>query len=69
MTEMVFQVEDDPDGGLTARAVGESIFVEADSVEELHQQIRDAVICHFGAPGDRPKVIRLHFVRDEVITL
>ncbi|MCY2926166.1 MAG: 2-oxoisovalerate dehydrogenase [Planctomycetota bacterium] len=69
MTEMVFQVEDDPDGGLTARAVGESIFVEADSIDELRQEIRDAVTCHFATPGDRPKVIRLHFVRDEVITL
>jgi hypothetical protein len=69
MTEMVFQVEEDPDGGLTARAVGESIFVEADTIDELREEIRDAVTCHFPTPDDRPKMIRLHVVHDEVITL
>ena len=57
MTELVFVVEDDPDGGLTARAVGESIFVEADSVEELRREIEDAMACHFANPGDRPKAV------------
>ncbi|MCX5676278.1 MAG: 2-oxoisovalerate dehydrogenase [Planctomycetota bacterium] len=69
MTELVFQVEEDPDGGLTARAVGASIFTEADTLEELRDNIRDAVACHFEAPQERPKMIRLHFVRDEVFAL
>jgi len=69
MTEMVFQVEEDPDGGLTARAIGTSIFTEADSLEELREKIRDAVHCHFEDPAERPKIVRLHFVRDEVIAL
>ncbi|MFH1920976.1 MAG: 2-oxoisovalerate dehydrogenase E1 subunit beta, partial [Planctomycetota bacterium] len=54
MTEIVFQVEDDPDGGFTARAIGESIFTEADTVEELRGKVRDAVTCHFEDAVERP---------------
>ena len=46
---------------------GESIFTEADSVASLYDRIRDAVRCHF-EEGQGPKVIRLHFVREEIIT-
>jgi hypothetical protein len=67
MIEIVFQVEEDLEGGYTARAIGESIFTQADSVEELRTMIRDAVCCHFENPDQRPKMIRLHFCRDEVI--
>ena len=67
MTELVFQVEEDPEGGYTAKAVGASIFTEADTLEELRANIRDAIQCHFDKPEDRPKVIRLHVTRDEVI--
>ena len=69
MTEIVFQIEEDPDGGFTARAIGDSIFTEADTVDELRAKIRDAVTCHFEAADDRPRMIRLHFTRDEVIAL
>jgi len=69
MTERVFMVEEDADGGLTARAAGQSIFVEADSPRQLRQRIRDAITCHFQSEADRPKTVRLHFVRDEVIAL
>ena len=69
MIEMVFQVEEDPDGGYAARAVGESIFTEAETLEDLRASIRDAVNCHFANPADRPKIIRLHLTRDEVIAL
>jgi len=67
MTEIVFIVEEDPDGGLTARAVGESIFTEADDMARLREAVRDAVRCHFENEATRPKLIRLHSVRDEVI--
>ena len=67
MTEIVFQIEEDPEGGYTARALGASIFTEADTLEELRTMIRDAVCCHFEDPVQRPKMIRLHFCRDEVI--
>ncbi len=69
MTELVFLVEEDIDGGLTARAVGEAIFTEADDLEGLRDNIRDAVICHFENPQDRPRIIRLHVTRDEVMAL
>jgi hypothetical protein len=66
MDEMIFMVENAPEGGYTARALGASIFTEADDLEALREQVRDAVRCHFEA-GQGPKVIRLHFVREEVI--
>jgi len=66
MTEIVFQVEDDPDGGFTARAIGASMFTEADTLEELRVKVRDAVNCHFEDPDERPRMIRLHFTRDEL---
>lgn len=69
MTEMVFIVEEDVDGGLTARAAGQSIFTEAENMDELKRNIREAVECHFENPGDRPKIICLHTVRDEVLAL
>lgn len=66
MKELIFTVEEAPEGGYTAQALGESIFTEADDLASLHESVRDAVRCHF-EEQDRPKVIRLHFVRDEVI--
>jgi hypothetical protein len=66
MREMIFMVEVAPEGGFTAKALGASIFTEAETVEELREQVRDAVRCHF-EEGQGPKVIRLHFVREEVI--
>jgi len=68
MTEIVFLVEDAPEGGYTARALGHSIFTEADDLETLRSMVRDAVRCHFDETT-RPKIIRLHMVRDEVLTL
>jgi hypothetical protein len=66
MNELIFLVQEAPEGGYTARALGESIFTEADDINHLHAQVRDAVRCHF-EEDKRPKVIRLHFVREEVI--
>ena len=69
MSEIVFVIEEDPDGGFNARALGESIITQADSMDELRQMIRDAVRCHFADEAARPRVIRLHTVHDEVIAL
>lgn len=68
MKELIFVVEEAPEGGYTARALGESIVTQADDVAGLHNQVRDAVNCHF-EEDKRPKVVRLHFVRDEVIAI
>jgi len=58
MEELIFTVENAPEGGYTARALGASIFAEADDLENLRQEVRDAVRCHF-EEGQGPKVIRL----------
>jgi len=66
MREIIFVVEEAPDGGLSARSLGESIFTQAPTMAELRERVRDAVRCHFDE-GTQPGLIRLHFVRDEVI--
>jgi len=66
MDEMIFVVENAPEGGYIAKALGASIFTEAENLEDLRQQVRDAVKCHF-EEGQGPRVIRLHFVHEEVI--
>ena len=66
--EIIFAVEEAPEGGYTARALGEAIFTEADTLDDLREMVRDAVRAHF-EDGDRPEVIRLHLVKDEVIAV
>lgn len=66
MSEIIFLVETAPEGGYTAKALGESIFTEGDDVEEVRANIKDAVDCHFES-SKKPSVIRLHFVREEVL--
>ncbi len=69
-TEIIFEVrEDEADGGYTAAALGQDIFTEGETLDELRTNVREAVQCHFGdgTPGPAPQVIRLHFVRDEVL--
>lgn len=66
MTEIHFIVEEAPEGGYVARAVGADIYTEADSIEDLHTQVRDAVRCHFDE-GKVPSLIRLHITREEVL--
>jgi hypothetical protein len=66
MNELIFLVEEAAEGGFTARALGESIFTEAETLDQLRSAVRDSARCHFDE-GQAPKVIRLHFVREEVI--
>ena len=66
MTELIFLVEEAPEGGYTARALGQSIFSEADSLDALKHEIVDAVHCHF-EPAEIPKIVRLHVVREEIL--
>ena len=65
-TEVIFLIEEAPEGGLTAKALGHSIFTEANTWDELREAIRDAVSCHF-EPAEMPALIRLHYVREEVL--
>ena len=68
MVEIIFLVEEDPEGGYTAHALGESIITQADNFEELRENVRDAVRCHYPDESTRPKMIRLHTVHDEVFS-
>jgi len=68
MSEIIFEVnEDDVDGGYTATALGYGICTQAKTVEELRTMVKDAVACYFDEAESAPKIIRLHFVRDEVL--
>ena len=64
--EILFVVEEADEGGYIARALDHPIFTEADTCDELKTAVRDAVQCHFD-PADRPELIRLHAVREEVV--
>jgi hypothetical protein len=66
-SEIIFLVEEAPEGGFVARAVGTDIFTEADDLPSLHAMVRDAVSVHF-PESERPALIRLHHVREEVLT-
>jgi len=72
MTEIIFQVsEDEVECGYVAAALGHAIATQGETLDELREMVREAVHCHFGdgAPGPMPKIIRLHFVRDEVLAV
>ena len=66
--EIIFSVEEAPEGGFQAKALGFPIFTEADNFEELKKMVHDAVLCHFEG-SDRPKVIRLHLVKEELLAV
>ena len=68
MNEIFFLVEEALEGGYIAKAIGESIFTEADTMDELKVNIREAVHCHFD-DDKLPKIIRLHLVKEEVIAV
>jgi len=68
MNEIIFLVSEPSEGGYAAEALGQAIFTVAETLEELNEMVRDAVICHFDEAA-RPKMIRLHFVREEVIAV
>ena len=64
--EIVFSISESPEGGYEAKALDHSIYTQAETLDELRVAVRDAVRCHFDE-AERPSLIRLHVVRDEVI--
>ncbi len=66
MSEIIFLVEEDIEGGYIAKALGESIITQGETLEELKKNIKDAVNCHF-EEEQKPKIIRLHIVKEGVI--
>jgi hypothetical protein len=68
MKEIIFEAtEDIIDGGYTASALGYGIHTEADTLQELRDGIREAVDCYFDETMNPVGMIRLHFIRDEVL--
>jgi predicted RNase H-like HicB family nuclease len=67
-TELIFSVEESPEGGYQAKALGESIFTEAETIEELKINVKEAVLTHF-EEGKHPRIIRLHYTKEELINV
>jgi predicted RNase H-like HicB family nuclease len=68
MSEIIFVVEDSDEGGYTAKSLGYSIYTEGETLEELKENVKDAIKCHFDVE-DIPRIVRLHIVKDEVIAI
>ena len=66
--ELIFLVEEDPEGGLTAKAIGEGIFTQGETLQEIKENIKDAISCHYDRKEDIPACIRLHIVHEETMT-
>ena len=64
LKEIIFIVEDDPEGGYTAHALGESIFTEGDTIDAIKENVKDALRCHF-EEKEIPVYVRLHIIREE----
>jgi hypothetical protein len=67
--ELIFEVRDAEEGGFIARALGHSIFTEADSWDELRSNVLEAVGLHFEEESARPRLVQLHYVRDELLVV
>ena len=68
MNEIIFIVEEAPDGGFVAKAVGSDIFTQAENEQQLKEVIRDAIICHF-EKEDIPDIVHLHYVKEETFSM
>jgi hypothetical protein len=66
--EIIFAVEESPEGGYVAKALGFSIYTEADTFEDLKKMVHESVLCHF-EDKERPKIIRLHLVKEELLAV
>lgn len=68
MADLVFEVEQEADGGYYAECLTENIYTQGDTWDELRANVRDAAAAYF-FDATAPNVIRLHFVRDEVLSV
>lgn len=67
--EVIVEIRDAEEGGYCARALGHAIFTEAETWEELRANVLDAVSLHFQDTAVRPRILQLHYVKDELIPL
>ena len=69
MSELVFEVTQEADGGYVAEALGENIVTEADTWEELRANVQEAVEAYYFEEAIKPTTLRLHLRRDEVLAV
>jgi predicted RNase H-like HicB family nuclease len=67
--ELIFEVRDAEEGGYYARALGHAIFTQAETWEELRANVLEAASLHFGDGPVHPRLVQLHYVKDELIPL
>jgi len=65
--ELIFEIRDAEEGGYCGRALGHAIFTEGDTWEELRANVLEAASLHFEDSETRPRMIQLHYVKDELI--
>ncbi len=68
VSEIIFLVEEANEGGYQARALDYSIFTDAETMEDLKVNVKEAVQCHFD-DNEMPKMVQLHVVKDEVMSI
>ena len=66
-SEIIFEVKEADEGGYVASALGHGITKPGETLEAVRKMVREAIDCYFEDPALAPKIIRLHFVRDEVL--
>ena len=69
MSELIFEIKEAEGGGYVAKCLTQSIFTEGETMDELRVNVKEAVSCHFEDESHAPTLIRLHFVKDELISL
>jgi len=67
-SELIFEVVQEQDGGLVAECLNENIITQADTWEELRENVKEAVSAFF-FNKPTPSSVRLHLVRDELLAL
>ena len=67
MNELVFEIRDAEEGGFNARALGKAIFTQAETWEELRKNVLEAIECYYNRPAEQPKLVTLHYVKDELM--
>jgi predicted RNase H-like HicB family nuclease len=67
MQELIFEIRDAEEGGYNARALGKAIFTQAETWDELKNNIREAIDCYFDTPEEQPKLVQMHYVKDELM--
>jgi hypothetical protein len=67
--ELIFEIRDAEEGGYCARALGYAIFTEGDTWEDLRANVLEAVSLHFEDTPVQPRLVQLHYVKDELIPL